>query len=337
MSEEAKAPEAPKKSFAEFLATVPEAPSSSKDQPTEAAAEPEAAAEDPKADAASAGVQKPAGTASSPGSKSPPAAASTADGVASPSTAPSHETDPVEAIRAALRAGDLDALAEAVGEDPALYSEKSTKWAAARRKEQKLKAERDRVAQQAEAIVKRTQPVFDLAGQVQQGDFAKVPELIEYLTGVDYDALVLKVARARHGSDPQVEVLKRRVAELEPVVAERESAKATAAERALLETLRDEVAAEHAVRQFEGWEARVAAVLRESVDEDLGEPTLSVRQAADRVLRREREEFERRAKVFGAASAPAKPKAARAPERASGAVGAPKRKLTRDEWLAQQK
>lgn len=309
-----------KKTFEQFLATVPEAPSSSKAEAEEAPA-----AEDPKAGGAQATTSTPSSTeATTPSGATPSSAAAAAT-----------DLDPAT-LRAALAAGDLDALAEALGEDPALYSEKSTKWAAARRKEQKLKAERDRVASQAEAIVKRTQPVFDLASQVQAGDFTKLPELVEFLCHVDYDAAVLKTARARHGSDPQVEVLKRRVAELEPVVAETTKAKATAAERALQETLRDEVAAEHAVRQFEGWEARVAAVLRESVDEDLGEPTLSVRQAADRVLRREREEFDRRAKVFAAAPAKAAPKG-RAPERASGASGASKRKLTRDEWLAQQK
>lgn len=320
MSEETpKAPE--KKTFDQFLATVPEAPSSSKSDP--AAAEEEPAAEDPKA-----------------------AGAVESSTIATPSvaTSPSVETvsetaslDPAT-LRAALKSGDLDALAEALGEDPALYSEKSTKWAAARRKEQKLKAERDRVAQQAEAIVTRTKPVFELSEKVQAGEFTKFVELAEYLTGMDYDALVLKVARARHGSDPQVEVLKKRVAELEPVVAESAKAKTSAAEKAFLETLRDEVATGHQVRELEEWESKVAAVLRESVDEDLGEPTLSVKQAADRVLRREREAFERRAKVFGGGAAPArKAAAAKAPERASGAVGTPKRKLTRDEWLASVK
>lgn len=319
--EKAPAP-AEKKSFEQFLASVPEAPSSSKDAP---AAEEAPAAEDPKAVAASAAAPEtttPSDTPSKPSASADPPAA---------------DLDPAT-LRAALKSGDLDALAEALGEDPALYSERSTKWAAARRKEQKLKAERDRVAQQAEAIVTRTKPVFELSEKVQAGEFTKFVELAEYLTGMDYDALVLKVARARHGSDPQVEVLKRRVAELEPVVAETTKAKASAAEKAFLETLRDEVATGHQVRELEEWESKVAAVLRESVDEDLGEPTLSVKQAADRVLRREREAFERRAKVFGGApAAPTRKAAAKAPERASGAVGTPKRKLTRDEWLAAQK
>jgi hypothetical protein len=254
-----------------------------------------------------------------------------------PAAEPPAATTPpdLDAVRAALKAGDLDALSDLLGEDPALYAEKSTKWAAARRKEKKLKDERDSVGQKAEAIVKRWAPVADAAQAVQGGEFVRFVELAEALTGMDYDALVMKVARARHGSDPQVAVLKKRLAEVEPVVAEQAAAKTTAAERAFYETLRDEVPAKHALRGLEGWEAKVAAVLKESIDEDLGEPTLSAKQAADRVLRREREEFDRKAKLFGV-SAPAAPKG-RAPERASGAAPTTTRKLSREEWLAAQK
>lgn len=315
-----------RKSFEEFLQSVPEPPSSSKTEAVEATAEEAPATEEGKAGAESAGTPETPTPSATPSKTSASADASPSTGDLDPAT-----------LRAALASGDLDALAEALGEDPALYSEKSTKWAASRRKEQKLKNERDTVAKQAEAIVQRTAPVYELAGAVQQGDFLKGPELVQYLTGMDYDTFVMKVARARHGSDPQVEVLKRRVAELEPVVAERTAAKQTAAERAFMETLRDEVAVGHQVRALDGWEAKVAAVLKESVDEDLGEPTLSAKQAADRVLRREREEFEKRAKVFGGGATPAKPKGAKAPERASGAAGAKVRKMTRDEWLAAQK
>jgi hypothetical protein len=254
-----------------------------------------------------------------------------------PAAEPPAATTPpdLDAVRAALKAGDLDALSDLLGEDPALYAEKSTKWAAARRKEKKLKDERDSVGQKAEAIVKRWAPVADAAQAVQGGEFVRFVELAEALTGMDYDALVMKVARARHGSDPQVAVLKKRLAEVEPVVAEQAAAKTTAAERAFYETLRDEVPAKHALRGLEGWEAKVAAVLKESIDEDLGEPTLSAKQAADRVLRREREEFDRKAKLFGV-SAPTAPKG-RAPERASGAAPTTTRKLSREEWLAAQK
>jgi hypothetical protein len=307
-----KNPAPEKKTFEQFIATVPEAPSSSK--------EPAAEAADPKA-------ETPAPAPSVDATKTDVSGA-----------APAGPTTDVAAIVAALKTGDLDTLAEAIGEDPALYSEKSTKWAAARRKETKLKAERDSVTAKAEGIVKRWAPVAEDAAAVQQGQFVRFVALAEALTGMDYDQLVMKVARARHGSDPQVEVLRKRVAELEPVAAERAAAQTTASERAFLETIRDEVAADHPVRQLgEGWQASVAAVLRESMDEDLGEPSISTKQAADRVLRREREAYEARAKVFGGGAAPARRAPAKTPERAEGATGAGKRKLTRDEWLAAQK
>lgn len=308
MSEEApKAPE--KKTLEQFLASVPEPPSSG-----DVVREEAPVAEDPKAAVSSPSAET--GT--------PPASAAAAT------------SDPVAAIRQALKSGDLDALAEALEEDPALFSEKSTKWAAARRRERRLKDERDAALTKADSVWAKVEPVYGLAEAVAKGEFSKLPEYIQAVTGVDYDQLVLKVARARHGSDPQVEVLKRRIAELEPKAEERQAAASTAAERALHETLRDEVPAKHQVRELgAGWEAKVAAVLKESVDEDLGEPTLSPRQAADRVLRREREEFEAKAKVFGGAVAE-KPARGRAPERAAGAAPANKRKLTREEWLKAQ-
>lgn len=308
-----------KKTLEQFLASIPEPPSSGMTEKAEASED-----GDPKAEAADEPSKTPSPTSESttPESSTP----SSPEG-----------TDPVQTIRQALKDGNLDALAEAVGEDPALFSEKSTKWAAARRKEKRLKEERDTAAAKAEAVLTKTQPVFDLAGRVQQGEFTALPELIEYLTGVDYDQLVLKVARARHGSDPQVEVLKKRLAELEPKVAERETARETAAERALLETLRDEVDTKHQVRALSGWEAKVAAELKASYDEDFGEPSISPRQAADRVLRKEREEFEAKARVFGGGGAAARAAKERAPERASGAAPAKRKKLDRDAWLAQYK
>lgn len=319
-------PPVEKKTLEQFLASIPEPPSSGMTEPKAEAAE----GDDPKADA-SAGPQDAQMKSGSTTAESREPAKSESE---QPSQSESSSSD-LDTIRQALKDGNLDALAEAVGEDPALFSEKSTKWAAARRKEKRLKEERDTAAAKAEAVLTKTQPVFDLAGRVQQGEFTALPELIEYLTGVDYDQLVLKVARARHGSDPQVEVLKKRLAELEPKVAERETARETAAERALLETLRDEVDTKHQVRALAGWEQKVAAELKASYDEDLGEPSISPRQAADRVLRKEREEFEAKAKVFG--GAPARATKERAPERASGAAPAKRKKLDRDAWLAQYK
>jgi hypothetical protein len=220
-----------------------------------------------------------------------------------------------------------------LGEDPALYDDKTRKWAAGRRKEAKLQAERDTTFRKAEAVVSRWAPVADLA-QAIPTDPTKVFELLSMLTGEDPDALWLKAVRARGTTDPRVPALTSEVAKRDARLAELEAERTKAADKAFHETLRDEVAASHLVRKIDGWEAKVAEVLRESIDPDLGEPKLSVKQASDRVVRREREEYERRAKVFGGDERPAKRGTERAPERAAGASGAKVRKLTRDEWLA---
>src|SRR5690349_17620509 len=99
MSEEApKAPE-PRKTLEQFLASVPEPPSSG----DVGAREEAPAAEDPKA---AAPVMTASGAPTAPGT----------DSVATAGAAPT-ATDPVAAIRAALKSGDLDALAEALEED----------------------------------------------------------------------------------------------------------------------------------------------------------------------------------------------------------------------------
>lgn len=318
----------PKKSLEEFLAAVPDAPSSGVPGP-------EAKAEDadPKAESA-AEESQPANTDSSRGSKSAPATSSTDDGADSPSTAQTPSAD-ADAIRKALASGDLDTLADLIGEDPAGFDERTTKWAAKQRKIAKVQAERDAVAEKAARVVQRWNPVAESVAAVQAGDYAKGADLIERLVGEDFDSFVMKAIRARKAEDPRVPKLQQRLAELEPVAEEYTRTKQTAAERAQLETLRDELDSSHTVRKLEGWEQRVLDVLKESMDPDLGEPKLSVKQAADRVLRREREEYQRKAALFGGEPAPTRAPKARAPERASGSSPAGKRKVSREEWLAQ--
>jgi hypothetical protein len=315
---------AEKQSFEAFLAKVPDAPSSAVGVSEEPAAEAEA----PLADAAPEGAAE--GAASPPPARKPKSA-DPASAEAEPTT-PSQPPDPALVV-AALQAGDLDAIADLLGEDPALYDDKTRKWAAGRRKEAKLQAERDTTFRKAEAVVSRWAPVADLA-QAIPTDPTKVFELLSMLTGEDPDALWLKAVRARGTTDPRVPALTSEVAKRDARLAELEAERTKAADKAFHETLRDEVAASHLVRKIDGWEAKVAEVLRESIDPDLGEPKLSVKQASDRVVRREREEYERRAKVFGGDERPAKRGTERAPERAAGASGAKVRKLTRDEWLA---
>lgn len=237
-------------------------------------------------------------------------------------------------IVAALKAGDLDTLADLTDQDPASFDEKSTKWAARNRKDAKRKEEIAQVQAQAKAIVDHYEPIDTRLEAFQKTrDYAIVAELVELLTGEDFDSVGMKVFRARKGVDPRVPELTKRLQEREAEVADLRTTKEKAADRALREALRDDLPADHVVRKLPDWEDRVARVLRESVD-DTGEPALSFKQAANRVVRKEREEYEKRAAVFGEApSAPAKTRAA-TPERSAPASGAGQRKLTRDEFFA---
>lgn len=237
-------------------------------------------------------------------------------------------------VVAALKAGDLDLVADLTDQDPAGFDEKSTKWAAKQRKEAKLKTELAKVQADAKAIVEHYEPIDTRLEAFQKTrDYAIVAELVEILTGEDFDSVGMKVFRARKGVDPRVPELTKKLAEAEGAVAEARTTKEKAADRALREALRDDLPEDHVVRKLPDWEDRVARVLRDSVDET-GEPALSFKQAANRVVRKEREEYEKRAAVFG--EAPASPKArAQTPERSAPAGGAGKRKLTPDEFFAQ--
>lgn len=292
-----------------FLANLPEIPETTAPEGPTDAAEAEA---DPKDELPS----------------KPGEAGTTADSKTSTKTTDDGETgagDGIDmaAVKRALAEGDIETLADLVGDDPSLYHKGSRKWAAARRVQAEQKRENERVAKQAETVVERWKPVADAADAVRRGDYRRLPELVQQLTGEDWDSLVLKTARARQGQDPTVPALQRRIAELEQQTgAPPDPATADKAYHAIIA---DELAAEHPVRQLKGWSKKVGAVLRASLDPDLGEPRLSVKQAADRVLRKERAAYEARAKVFGsppaARPAPARSAVERPALRGSARIG----------------
>lgn len=244
--------------------------------------------------------------------------------------------DPTAAVLAALKAGDLDALADLTDQDPAAFDEKSTKWAARNRKEAKLKDEVAQVRADATAIVAHYEPLDSKTTEFQKTkNYALVKDVVELLFGEDWDSVAMKVFRAVRTDDPRVPALTKALAEKDAVLAETKSSRATAAERALVEAVRDDLPDDHQVRKLPEWETRVVAVLRESLDEDTGEPALSFKQAAQRVLRAAKTEYEKYAGAFGgAASAAGRPARATTPERAAGSTPAAKRKMTKDEFFA---
>lgn len=237
-------------------------------------------------------------------------------------------------VLAALKSGDLDLLADLTDQDPAAFDEKSTKWAARNRKESKLKAEVEKTKADAKAIVDHYEPIDSRIETFQRTkNYALVKELVEMLTGEDWDSVSMKTFRAVRGQDPRVPALEKSLAEREAELAETRGAKAERSAAALKETLRADLDADHQVRKIPGWEDRVAAVLEETRDEDTGEPTISLKQAAARVVRRVRDEYSKLASAFGEAP-PAPRGRAETPERANGATPANKRTKTKEEFFS---
>lgn len=297
------------KTIEEFLASVPDAPSAGVEFAPGEDDAPDG--DDPKVTAAPEPVTTPATPLATPGVTG---------------GAPD-----LDAIKKALREGDLETVGELLDEDPAGFAENTPRWAARNRREAKLKAENAEVLAKAERIVQRFSAVDTLLARIESGDFSALPELVEHV-GQDWDSAAMKAFRARRGADPRVPVLEARAQAAETRLAEESTKHQKAVDKLFFETLRDEVDVKHTVRKVDGWEDKVARVLRDSVDET-GDPRLSIKQAADRVVRKEREEYERRAAVFGETPAPRTPRAA-TPERAAGATGTTKRRLSKDEWLA---
>jgi hypothetical protein len=253
----------------------------------------------PKAETKSA---LPAGAASAPAAK-PSADSATAEPLA-------------DRVLAALKAGDLDTVAELTGADSADFDEKSTRWAARNRREAGLRKEIETVRSDAKAILEHYEPFDAHVGRYDQTkDPGALRDLLEYVTGEPWARVAPKLGLA-------------------PAAAATPAPRrAPAAERVLLEAVRDDVPDDHQVRQLPGWEDRVVAILKENIDEVTGEPAISFRQAAARAVRRAKDEHAKLTPVFGGAAPPKPPKAA-TPERADVATPANRRKMTQDEFYA---
>lgn len=250
--------------------------------------------------------------------------ATSAAAAPSAGTASSTDVPLADRVLAALRAGDLDTIAELTEQDPAAFDEKSTKWAARNRREAKLKADLAKVKADAEAVVEHYAPVDERVERFQATrDYAMVAEIVELLTGESWAEASVKVGAKAPRAD-----VEQRVGRL---AADR-STRVSKDERALREAVADDVPDDHQVRRLPDWEDAVVAVLRDSVDEYTGEPTVSFKQAAARVVRRERDRLTKLAKAFGQDPPPRA--AAAGLERADGATPAPKRARTRDEFFA---
>jgi hypothetical protein len=243
--------------------------------------------------------------------------ATTAGTAATPKASESAPTADVAAkVLAALKAGDLDTVAELTGADSADFDERSTRWAARNRREAGLRKEIETVRSDTKAILEHYEP-FDqhVTRYDQTKDPGALRDLLEYVTGQPWARVAPTLGLA-------------------PAAAATPAPRrAPAAERVLLEAVRDDVPDDHQVRQLPGWEDRVVTILKENIDEVTGEPAISFRQAAARAVRRAKDEHAKLTPVFGGATPP-KPTKAATPERADAATPANRRKMTPDEFYA---
>lgn len=320
-----------------FLAKIPDPPENPLVAAEHAHAEAEASDDSPKVASASRAHTKTASKTSSVRTAEPETTAS--PGTSESKTAGGDDAPVADRIVAALKAGDLDLVADLTDQDPADFDEKSTKWAARNRKEQKLKAEVAQVKADAAAVLEHWEPIDTRAAEFHRTkNYVLVKELVELLTGEDFDSAAMKTFRAVRNQDPRVPELTKALEAKDSELTEHRSAKEKAADRALREALRDDLPEDHQVRKLPDWEDKVAAVLRESVDEDTGEPALSFKQAAQRVVRTAKEAYQKYADVFAEPAQRSRRAAEPAtPERARGAAPATKRPKSRDEFFAQFK
>jgi sulfur relay (sulfurtransferase) DsrC/TusE family protein len=318
MTDTADKPDAAK--LAAFFDKIPDPPQNTLvalEEAHAADAEGEADEPSPKGETPSKKESKPTSTSTSKNSDSAAADAPLADRVV-----------------AALKAGDLDLLADLTDQDPEAFDEKSTKWAARNRKESKLKAEIEKVRTDAASVIEHWEPVDERATRFHATkDYALVKELVEILTGEDWDSVAAKTFRALRTTDPRVPELAKAVAKKDAELAEHRTSADKAADRALREALRDDLPEDHQVRKLPEWEEKVAKVLRESVDEYTGDPALSFKQAAQRVVRTAREAYQKYQGVFAEEPRPTRQRA-ETPERARGSAPSTKRPLTREEFFA---
>ena len=264
---------------------------------------------DPKVESASTTATPPATTSRSSAARSADASKAAPDTAAPPAST-------ADAVLAALKAGDLDAIADLTGADPADFDESSIKWAARNRREAGLRKDIEKVRSDARQILEHYEPIetqveaFDAAGG---RDWGPVRAIVEHVTGKPWAVAAAQLGLGSGG----------------PAA----SAPSPAAERVLTEAVRDDVPDDHQVRQLPGLEQRVVRVLREHMDDHTGEPSISFRQAAARALRHARDEYARLAPIFGPAAPAAAPRG-QAPERAETAAPGTRRKLTPDEFYA---
>jgi hypothetical protein len=178
-------------------------------------------------------------------------------------------SDPVAAAKAAFDAGDIDALAKALGTSaPATDAKAFVRMRKAEAVMKKAEEERDRQAQLLAEAKRMYGPLARARVAAKKGDVAAIRQLLEETTQKPLDQLLPLLAKSKP-VDPDVAALRAELAELR-----KHSGRVS----------RHSDLAKHAVAKMPDWEDEIDAVVEASYDAELGDYRLTPREAADKLV-----------------------------------------------------
>jgi hypothetical protein len=178
-------------------------------------------------------------------------------------------SDPVAAAKAAFDAGDIDALAKALGTSaPATDAKAFVRMRKAESVMRAAEQERERQAQLLAEAKRMYGPLARARVAAKKGDVAAIRQLLEETTQKPLDQLLPLLAKSKP-VDPDVAALRAELAELR-----KHSGRVS----------RHSELAKHAVAKMPDWEDEIDAVVEASYDAELGDYRLTPREAADKLV-----------------------------------------------------
>ena len=200
--------------------------------------------------------------------------------------------DPVAAAKEAFDKGDIEALAKALGtKAPALDNKAFVRMRKAESKLAEAKAEGERQAQLLAEARRMYGPLAKARVAAKKGDVSALKSLIEGIVQGPITDILPKLSKAA-STPSEIDELRREVAELRK--ASGRSAKFGDLEK-------------HAVAKLPDWVAAVEDAVEASYDDELGDYTITPREAADKLV----EQAKERAAALLGSSKKSKPGAVR--------------------------
>lgn len=225
---------------------------------------------------------------------------------------------------------DVDAaLMQAFGKTADELNVDNADWVQVRRAGKRQRDKGKAIVAAGERLEQKFGPVFQALEAWQKGEVAAFADLVEGITGEPYETANIKILRAKGKDDPGVQVAQRKIAELQAKLSEYEPQPGEAINTAeLAEAVQKELGRQHPVRNLPEWDTAVALALEESADAD-GDPTITVKQAADAVYKEAKTKVDAlQKKLHGKVSDP------ETRPRAGATRGSRRRKPTLDDLVA---